>query len=121
MSADDHGADTTPIFPVAVMNEACIFYRGLGFRVESFDDGYAWVRYAGTEILHLRLVPDLDPATNRSAAYFHVGDADRWHSEWSAAAVAVGDIVDTPWGMREFLLIDPAGNLLRVGHAIGRR
>jgi hypothetical protein len=24
--------------------------------------------------------------------------------------------VDQPWGMREFTLVDPSGNLVRVGH-----
>ena len=24
--------------------------------------------------------------------------------------------VDQPWGMREFALVDPSGNLVRIGH-----
>jgi hypothetical protein len=24
--------------------------------------------------------------------------------------------IDQPWGMREFALVDPSGNLVRVGH-----
>ena len=26
---------------------------------------------------------------------------------------------DKPWGMREFALVDPSGNLIRVGHDLG--
>ena len=26
----------------------------------------------------------------------------------------------TPWGMREFAVVDPAGNLLRIGQVVGR-
>jgi hypothetical protein len=28
----------------------------------------------------------------------------------------VSGIEDKPWGMREFALVDPNGNLIRVGH-----
>ena len=27
--------------------------------------------------------------------------------------------VDQPWGLREFTLVDPSGNLVRVGHDLG--
>lgn len=104
------------ILPVADMAEAIAFYRGLGFEVEAFDDGYAWARHAGEEILHLRLAPGLDPASGQSAGYFHVTDADSWHAAWTQADVTVGDIADRLWGMREFSLSDPSGNLIRVGH-----
>jgi catechol 2,3-dioxygenase-like lactoylglutathione lyase family enzyme len=104
------------IFPVGDMAEAAAFYRGLGFEVEAFDDGYAWVRHDDEEILHLRLVPELDSASNKSAGYFHVADADSWHTAWAEGEVALSDIEDRPWGMREFSFSDPSGNLIRVGH-----
>ncbi len=98
------------------MSEAIGFYRGLGFVVEAFDDTYAWVRHDGEEILHLRLAPYLDPASNESAGYFHVEDADAWHAAWMEGEVELSDVEDHPWGMREFSFSDPSGNLIRVGH-----
>lgn len=98
------------------MSVAVAFYRGLGFEVEAFDDTYAWVRHNGDEILHLRLAPQLDPAANESAGYFHVEDADSWHVAWTEGDVDLSDIEDHPWGMREFSFSDPSGNLIRVGH-----
>ena len=103
------------IFPVADMAEAVGFYRSLGFTVEQFDDGYAWVNHQDGEILHLARADALDPATNQAAAYVHVQDAADWHAAWSSASLPVTDVIDQPWGMREFTLTDPAGNLLRVG------
>ena len=98
------------------MSGTVAFYRGLGFEVEAFDDTYAWVRRNGDEILHLRLVPELDPAANESAGYFHVEDADSWHAAWTGGEVDLTAIEDYPWGMREFSFSDPNGNLIRVGH-----
>ena len=107
---------TTPIFPVASMSAASSFYQDLGFEVEAFDDSYAWVRYGGQEIPHLRRVEGLDPLQNESGAHVHTRDADRWHQAWSSAGCTVGDFADHPWGMREFSMADPSGNVLRVGH-----
>ena len=105
---------TKIVFPVTDVVPAAAFYRSLGFVVDG-DDGYAWVTHNGGEILHLARVDDLDPALNRAAGYLHVQDAGDWHRAWTESGVDVGPLVDEPWGMREFSLRDPDGNLLRVG------
>ena len=104
------------IFPVADMGEAITFYRSLGFIVEPFDADYAVVRHDDHELLHLRLVSGLDPGTNEASGFLHVSDADDWHQRWTGDGVAIGEIADRPWAMREFSFTDPSGNLLRVGH-----
>ncbi|WP_420453428.1 bleomycin resistance protein [Ilumatobacter sp.] len=106
---------TKIVLPVADMDEAVAFYRRLGFSVESFDPGYAWVTHSGDEILHLRLVEGLDPVANEAVGYLHVRDVAPWHAAWVAAGVEVGDVEDLPWSMREFVVDDPSGNRLRVG------
>ena len=107
----------TPILPVAELGPAVAFYRTLGFEVVLYDAGYAWVSHDGHEILHLRLVPDLDVGANSASCYLHVSDADALHVEWSAAGVDAGPLEDTPWGMREFAIRDPSRNIVRIGHA----
>ena len=104
-----------PILPVRDLGEAADFYRRLGFTVTRHDDGYAWVLHAGDELLHLRLVPDVRPETNAASCYLHVQDADAWHAQWARAGVTMDPVADQPWGMREFAVIDPSGNLVRVG------
>jgi len=103
------------ILPVIEMEDAISFYRRLGFDVEPYDDGYSFVNNAGAEILHLRFVEDLDPERNAASVYFHVRDADAVHREWTGKGIAIDNIADRPWGMREFTVTDPAGNLIRVG------
>lgn len=104
-----------PILPVMEMKDAISFYRRLGFDVEPYDDGHSFVSNSGHEILHLRVVEDLDPARNAASVYFHVRDVDAVHGEWTEDGIATGEVADQPWGMREFTVTDPAGNLIRVG------
>ncbi len=103
-----------PILPVADMAAAGAFYRALGFEVAAHDNEYALVLRGGREIFHLRLAADLAPPANPAALYLHVDDADAWHARWRSAA-ELTDVADQPWGMREFALRDPSGNLIRVG------
>ena len=107
---------TKAILPVSDMAESLAFYRRLGFEVETDGAEYAWVRHDGEEVLHLRYSSSLEESSNESAVYFHVADAGVWHSTLRQQGVAVGDVEDRPWGMREFSLVDPSGNLIRVGH-----
>lgn len=110
----------TPILPVNDMSEACDFYRLLGFDVTAYDDGYAWVRSCGWEILHLRLVDAFEPDANETSAYLHVADVDAWRAAMAGTAGghAVDAPQDTPWGMREFSFTDPSGNLVRLGQNV---
>ncbi len=100
------------------MGQSVSFYQSLGFEVEAYGPSYVWVRHQGAEILHLALVPELDGHESQSAVYFHVQDVAEWHAAWSASILDLSPIEDRPWGMREFSLRDPVGNLLRVGQNI---
>ena len=104
-----------PILPIATMEPAITFYRRLGFEVTPYDPDYAWVTWEGHELLHLRHVADLDVAANASSCYLHVDDASEWHARLTTSGLEIGAIADETWGMREFSVKDPSGNLLRIG------
>ncbi|MGH4024605.1 MAG: bleomycin resistance protein [Pseudonocardiaceae bacterium] len=105
-----------PIFPVRDMREAREFWIRAGAEVEWYDESYAFVFVAGTEVAHLRHTPRLNPEHNAAACYIHVADPAAWHERWKAACLPVTDLKVEPWGMREFSVRDPSGNLVRVGH-----
>ena len=44
-------------------------------------------------------------------------DCTRWPGE-PASAARLTAVEDKPWGMREFAVVDPNGNLLRVGRPL---
>ncbi len=54
------------------------------------------------------------PAANEAACYVFIADVDAFHAALPGE-IAVGPIVDQPWGMREFSVTDPSGNVLRFG------
>ncbi len=114
-----HALLVRPILPVADMDAAQAFHRRVGFDVQRYDDGYAWVHHAGHELFHLRLVARMDVAANAASVYVFADDADAWHRRCRGAGVEVTPITDELWGMREFAVTDPSGNLLRIGCRMG--
>ncbi len=98
------------------MDAAIAFYRRLGFEVVAYDGGYAWVKHCGWEWFHLRRVDSV--AGNAASAYLHVDDATEWRAALTSASggeIEMAAIETMPWGKDEFSLIDPAGNLIRIG------
>ena len=105
------------ILPVADMQESIAFYETIGLEIEPYDATYAFVVGDGTMLCHLRLIDQLDVSSNHSALYVHVGDVDGVHERMATSGVAVSAVEDMPWGMREFWLTDPSGNLIRIGRS----
>lgn len=107
-----------PILPVADVAATSDFYRSLGFEVVAYDDTYAWVRHCGWELFHLAAVDEPGDSGAGAALYLHVADADAWRAGLvaSGADVSIGAVADMPWGMREFAVTDPGGNVIRIGH-----
>ena len=92
------------------------FLAQLGLEVERYaGGGHAFVRLGRDELWMLSEVTGLDPTANAAALYVHVDDPDTWRAEVVAAGVQASEVVSEPWGMREFSLRDPDGNLLRFG------
>ncbi len=104
-----------PILPVRDLREAGTFWTSAGLEVRSHDEGYAFVLADGHEFVHLALQPSVDPAANLAGCYIHVVDLQDWHDRLAAAGLPVGPIRDEPWGMTEFRVRDPSGNLVRIG------
>jgi catechol 2,3-dioxygenase-like lactoylglutathione lyase family enzyme len=114
-----------PILPSKNLRETLAFYERLGFEnrgapPEQWD--YLIIGRGGIE-LQFYGDPNVDPLTTAAMCYVRVDDADAVHAEWESTGVprddATGSRLDAPtltfYGMREFALVDPSGNLLRVG------
>jgi catechol 2,3-dioxygenase-like lactoylglutathione lyase family enzyme len=119
-----------PILPSRDLRETLGFYERLGFEnrgapPEAWD--YLIVGRGGAE-LHFYAAPDVDPLTTAASCYVFTSDAQALHDEWDAVGVpydrATGSRlvapVDTDYGLREFALVDPSGNLVRVGSPLER-
>jgi len=116
-----------PILPARNLDETRAFYGKLGFR--PWFRGHAPWDYEivsrGHLVVHFFADPGLTPSKNNASCYWRVKDADRFYQSFLALNLPSEGIprltapVDQPWGMREFSLVDPSGNLVRVGHDLG--
>lgn len=72
-------------------------------------------------MMHFFAYADLPPAENYGQCYWRVTDVDALHAECQAAGLPragvprLDAVENKPWGMREFAIVDPNGNLVRVG------
>ena len=121
-------AITIPVLPSSDLAGTRSFYEGLGFSMVShFPGEYLVVRHsAGIEIHFFVAHPGHDPGRNDHGCYIRFsdeGDCDRLYEQWATAGASDGIVhppVDTDYGLREFAIIDPEGNQLRVGSPISR-
>jgi catechol 2,3-dioxygenase-like lactoylglutathione lyase family enzyme len=107
------------------MDETVGFYERLGFGVvnlyRDFGPAYLIVRRDDVE-LHFVHTPEVDPRGTNGACYLRLVDAQAVYDEWSPLELPeVHPPRDTPWGMREFFVVDPSGNLLRIGTPLSPR
>ena len=104
----------TPVLATDDLAASAAFWRTAGFDVSVYGPDFATAHRDRIE-LHLVVPP---PGRDRGAAYLHARGVDRLHDEWTAAGLPVTEVRDEPWDMREFHLVDPAGNRLRVGQNV---
>jgi len=65
------------------------------------------------EVVGIDSSPEMIATARRSYPHLRFEIAD-------ARTLSLSEPFDEPWGMREFALRDPAGNLIRVGHELRR-
>ncbi len=116
-----------PILPARDLGETRAFYEGLAFRTTGWwpdaFGGYA-ILVRGDLMMHFFAYQDLSPAENYAQCYWRVKDVDALHAECQAAGLPgagvprLDTVEDKPWGMREFAIVDPNGNLVRIGQEL---
>jgi len=114
-----------PILPSRSVSTTAAFYQRLGFDggAHEFDTTYAIFRRGAVE-LHFFTHRELVPEESSAGSYIRVSDVESfYHTIASNQLLRSGiprmeAIEDKPWGLREFAVIDPDGNLLRIGQII---
>jgi catechol 2,3-dioxygenase-like lactoylglutathione lyase family enzyme len=111
-----------PTLPSRSVLETFAFYRRLGFNGKIVGDGdsYAILTRGAIEI-HFFTHTELRPAESSAGCYVRVLDVKDIYQAFAIAQLPrkgiprMDPLEDKPWGMREFAIVDPDGNLLRVG------
>ncbi|WP_170177648.1 bleomycin resistance protein [Thermomonospora umbrina] len=119
---------TAPILPSRDLSATVEFYTRLGFTVDGRypDDGYLIISRDDVE-LHFFSAPDMSPLADAHAVYLRLDtDVRAVHEEWSRLGITDSPTGNprllapemTGYGMLEFALVDPDGNLFRIGAEI---
>jgi len=111
--------------PSRSVSDTLTFFQRFGFDGTICGDGdsYAILR-RGTVELHFFIHRELVPAESCAGCYIRVTDVESIHRAFASAQLPRSGIPrldalgDKPWGMREFAIVDPDGNLLRIGQTI---
>ena len=108
-----------PTLPARSIDDTVAYYERLGFHTVARYPGeqeYAIVRRDDAE-LHFYEFP-VDPEQNLAGCYLRIADAAALFEEWQGVEDTVQPLIDTDYGLREFAVSDPNGNLLRIGSPI---
>ena len=97
------------------------YVTGLGFSLCGTADypDYLMIRKDQIE-LHFFLFKDLDPAENYGQVYIRTDTIDSLYQELLSRQIKIhpnGPLHQTPWGQKEFALLDPDNNLLTFGQS----
>ena len=106
-----------PILPSRDLRESLAFYERLGFENRGAPPeewNYMILGRGSIELHFLGKPTDFSAWTSPTSCHLLVSDADALHADWASAGVAAEAPTTTDYGMREFTLLDPSGNLLRV-------
>ena len=111
-----------PILPSRSVNDTLAFYQRLGFDGKIWGAPYSYaILRRGTVELHLFTHEELRPAESNAGCYIRVADVESIYQAFALAELPrkgiprQDAIEDKPWGMKEFAIVDPDGNLLRIG------
>lgn len=102
-----------PVLASLNFSETQLFYGRLGFTVVSSTPDYLIMT---RQELELQFWQCHDPhVAQNTSCYMRCEDVEPWYQVCNDLGLAISDLEDKPWGMREFALWDLSGNLLRFG------
>ncbi|MET8831264.1 VOC family protein [Streptomyces sp. NPDC004610] len=125
---------TIPILPCPSIPELVEFYEHLGFTVELLQtrpNPYAALSYGDGIALQFYGHKSVVPAESWSSCYITTDRVDELYGTFRAALKQaygrvptrgiprIGQLKDTSYGVRQFLMTDPGGNCLRIGQPTG--
>ena len=114
----DHFKSSSPVFPSLDLDRSIEFYTRV-FHTTSVVYGDYAVLDSGDFSIHLWKCDDKNIAENTSC-YIYVDNVDELYTKLKPLNVVHpnGDIEDKFFGLREFAIVDPDGNLLKFGEPL---
>lgn len=114
-----------PILPSQSVSDTLTFYQQLGFDGTLCGEGDSYaILTRGTVELHFFTHRELCPAESFAGCYIRVFDVESIYRAFGLANLPsrgiprIDPLENKPWGMREFAIVDPDGNLIRIGQVL---
>jgi hypothetical protein len=121
-----------PILPSRSIDDQIDFYEAIGFEVtyrQKVPNVFAAVQRGAIELQFFTL-KGYEPANSYSTCYVMVSNVDELYADFRAGLKQalgriptrgiprIGSIGDMSYGVRQFLLTDPGGNIIRIGQPL---
>ena len=121
-----------PLLPCRSIDDQLAFYESLGFEVtyrQKVPNVYASVQRGAIE-LHFFVMKGYEPAASYSTCYVMVTAIDALYAAFrdglrrslgripTRGIPRIGVLRDMSYGVRQFLLTDPGGNIFRIGQPL---
>lgn len=121
-----------PILPCRSIDDQIGFYEALGFEVtyrQTAPNVFAAVQRGAIE-LQFFVLKGYEPADSYSTCYVMVSNVDELYADFRAGLKQalgripsrgiprIGALGDMSYGVRQFLLTDPGGNIIRIGQPL---
>ena len=113
-----------PILPSRSLNDTLAFFKRLGFDGRIHTHGNYAILTRGAVELHFFIHRELRPEQSSAGCYIRVSDVENFYQAFASAKLPrkgrprQDALEDKPWGMREFAIVDPDGNLIRIGQVL---
>ncbi len=113
----------SPILPARNIAVSEAFYARLGFHTIYRDDAYLLMKRENAEV-HFFLHEKHKPEASDHGAYLRPSDIEALSAEFAALNLPHTGIPRfepaeiKPWRMKELVIVDPDGNLIRAGQEI---
>lgn len=120
---------TIPLLPCQTIQPVVDFYTALGFEItfiQKSPNAYAVVERGDVELQFFGM-KKYEPTESFSGCYVLTDDVEGMHTAFRAGLKAaygriptrglprIGPVKDMSYGVRQFLMTDPAGNCIRIG------
>ncbi len=121
-----------PILPCRSIDDQLEFYESLGFEVtyrQKTPNVFASVQRGAIE-LQFFVLKGYEPADSYSTCYVIVSDVDTLYADFregmkrslgripTRGIPRIGALRDMSYGVRQFLMTDPGGNIIRIGQPL---
>lgn len=114
-----------PILPCRSVQKTIEFYRELGFDGKIWGAPYFYAILTRGEVeIHFVTHAELVPEESAAGCYIRVQEVDEIFSLYEKVDLPhsgiprMDRVENKPWGMREFAIVDPDGNLIRIGQTM---